>query len=131
MGKFVHNPGSYLMDILSSYFTAVLPPADKRVTEANSLPITDGDVTSSVITHASGKGSTYVTGIVCKRYHLLFYTCLYTAILSYCVSIYVTEVIEALKQQVDARWRHFGTFLHFDPALMNTIDKDNKVLIVC
>ena len=50
---------SYLMDILSSYFTAVLPPADKRVTEANSLPITDGDVTSSVITHASGKGSVH------------------------------------------------------------------------
>ena len=38
----------------------------------------------------------------------------------------MTEVIEALKQQVDARWRHFGTFLHFDPALMDTIDKDNK-----
>ena len=38
MGKFVHNPGRYLVDILSSYFTAVLRPADGRVTEANSLP---------------------------------------------------------------------------------------------
>lgn len=38
----------------------------------------------------------------------------------------MTEVIEALRQQVDARWRHFGTFLHFDPTLMDTIDKDNK-----
>ena len=46
------------MDILSSYFTAFLSLADKRVTEANSLPTTDGDVTSSVITHASGKGIT-------------------------------------------------------------------------
>ena len=42
------------MDTLCSYFTAVLPPADGRVTEANSL----GDVTNSVIKHASGKGIT-------------------------------------------------------------------------
>ena len=38
----------------------------------------------------------------------------------------MTEVIEALRQQVDAKWRHFGTFLHFEPALMDTIETDNK-----
>ena len=38
----------------------------------------------------------------------------------------MTDIIKALRHQVDAKWRHFGTFLRFDPALMDTIDKDNK-----
>ena len=38
----------------------------------------------------------------------------------------MTDVIQALQHQVDARWRHFGTFLRFDPALMDTIDVDKK-----
>lgn len=43
----------------------------------------------------------------------------------------MTEVIGALKQQVDAKWRHFGTFLRVDAALMNTIATDNKESTNC
>ena len=38
----------------------------------------------------------------------------------------MTDVMEALQHQVNARWRHFGTLLRFDPALMDTIDADNR-----
>ena len=38
----------------------------------------------------------------------------------------MADIIEALRHQVDAKWRHFGTFLHFDPALMDTIAQDNR-----
>ena len=38
----------------------------------------------------------------------------------------MTEVIEALRHQVDARWRHFGTLLHFEHALMDTIETHNE-----
>ena len=44
----------------------------------------------------------------------------------YMLCFYMTDVIEALKHQVDAMWRHFGTFLRFDPALMDTIGADNR-----
>lgn len=38
----------------------------------------------------------------------------------------MTDVIEALRHEVDANWRHFGTFLHFEPTLMNTIERDHR-----
>ena len=38
----------------------------------------------------------------------------------------MTDVIEALKGKADSKWRHFGTFLRFDPALMNTIESDHN-----
>ena len=38
----------------------------------------------------------------------------------------MTDVIEALEHQVDTRWRHFGTFLRFEPSLMDIIDSNNN-----
>ena len=38
----------------------------------------------------------------------------------------MTDVLEALGQEVNAKWRHFGTFLRFEPSLMDTIEKDNN-----
>ena len=43
----------------------------------------------------------------------------------------LTDVIDALKHQVDARWKHFGIHLRFDPALMDTIERDKKESIDC
>lgn len=43
----------------------------------------------------------------------------------------MTDIIKALRHQVDAKWRYFGTFLRFDPALMDTISKDNKESTDC
>ena len=44
---------------------------------------------------------------------------------SYCC-LPMTDVLEALEQKVDSKWRHFGTFLRFEPSLMNTIQSDNS-----
>ena len=38
----------------------------------------------------------------------------------------MTDVIEALGQKLDSKWRHFGTFLCFEPSLMYTIQSDNS-----
>ena len=38
----------------------------------------------------------------------------------------MTGVLEALGQKVDSKWRHFGTYLHFDSSLLDTIDSDNR-----
>ena len=38
----------------------------------------------------------------------------------------MTDVIEALRGQVDANWKRFGTCLRCDITLMNTIAADNK-----
>ena len=32
------------------------------------------------------------------------------------------DVITSLKQQLDAQWRQFGTFLFVEPAIMNNIE---------
>lgn len=37
-----------------------------------------------------------------------------------------TGVIEALKPQIDAEWRHFGTFLFVELTLVNSIERDNS-----
>ena len=37
----------------------------------------------------------------------------------------MTDVTEALGNQVDAHWKHFGTYLSFDSSLMDTIKADN------
>lgn len=34
------------------------------------------------------------------------------------------DVIEALRSQLDARWREFGTHLHVEPDIMDSIHKD-------
>ena len=36
-----------------------------------------------------------------------------------------TAIIEALNHQLDAKWRHFGTFLHVDYQIMKAIDAGN------
>ena len=33
-----------------------------------------------------------------------------------------TDIIEALDHQLDAKWRHFGIFLHVDYQIMKAID---------
>ena len=38
----------------------------------------------------------------------------------------MTDVLEALGNKVDAKWKHFGTSLHFDATLLNAIEADNK-----
>ena len=38
----------------------------------------------------------------------------------------MTDVIEAFGGKADSKWRHFGTFLRFDSALMDTIESDNS-----
>ena len=38
----------------------------------------------------------------------------------------MTEVTEALGNQVDAKWRHFGSCLRFDSTLIDTIETDNR-----
>ena len=44
----------------------------------------------------------------------------------------MTVVIEALKGKADSKWRHFGTFLHFEPALMDTIESNyNRSVTDC
>ena len=44
----------------------------------------------------------------------------------------MTDVIVALKGKADSKWRHFGTSLHFDPALMNIIESNyNKSVTDC
>ena len=35
------------------------------------------------------------------------------------------DVIKALNHELDAKWWHFGTFLHVKPAIMSGIKKDN------
>ncbi len=37
-----------------------------------------------------------------------------------------TDITEALGNQVDADWRHFGNSLRFDPTLMDQIETDNR-----
>ena len=41
------------------------------------------------------------------------------------------EVIDALKVDLDAQWKHFGTHLHVDPALMDSIGIDNSTVGDC
>lgn len=43
----------------------------------------------------------------------------------------MTDVIRALQHKADARWRDFGTFLYFEPSLMDIIAKDNKESPYC
>ena len=49
---------------------------------------------------------------------------------SYCC-VSLTDVIDALKHEVDAKWKHFGTFLHFKSAQLDAIDKDKKESTDC
>ena len=36
----------------------------------------------------------------------------------------LSEVIDALKLDLDAQWKHFGTHLHIEPAVMDSIGTD-------
>ena len=37
----------------------------------------------------------------------------------------MTDVLEALRNKVDAKWKHFGSSLRFDATLLNAIEADN------
>ena len=37
----------------------------------------------------------------------------------------MTDVIQALGGKLDAKWRQFGTALHFEGSLMDTIESNN------
>ena len=39
---------------------------------------------------------------------------------------YMTHVIEALGGKADSKWRRFGTFLRFEPSLLDSIQRDNS-----
>ena len=41
------------------------------------------------------------------------------------------DVIEALKQDLDAEWRKFGTHLRVEPAVMDRIEKDKSIVGAC
>ena len=41
------------------------------------------------------------------------------------------DVIEALKQDLDAEWRKFGTYLRVQPAVMNSIHEDKSNVRAC
>ena len=42
------------------------------------------------------------------------------------VSPLATDIIEALDHQLDARWRHFGTFLRVDYQVMEAIETSKR-----
>ena len=42
------------------------------------------------------------------------------------VSPLATDIIEALNHQLDARWRHFGTFLRVDYQVMEAIETSKR-----
>lgn len=35
------------------------------------------------------------------------------------------DIVKTIGYQVDAKWKHFGTFLHINPELMNAVNKNN------
>ena len=43
----------------------------------------------------------------------------------------MTDITEALGNQVDADWKHFGTYLRFDATVMGTIETDNRNCAHC
>ena len=43
----------------------------------------------------------------------------------------MTEVIEAFGHQVNAKWKHFGSLLHLDAAVIETIDRSNRDCADC
>ena len=43
----------------------------------------------------------------------------------------MTDITEALGNQVDGKWKHFGTYLRFDPAVMGMIETDNRKSTDC
>ena len=38
----------------------------------------------------------------------------------------MTDVLEALGQKVNEKWRQFGTFLHFEASLLDRIESENS-----
>ena len=49
------------------------------------------------------------------------------------ISIFIchVDVIKALDQKLDAKWRKFGTFLYIEPAIMDRIEKDKSDVEDC
>ena len=43
----------------------------------------------------------------------------------------MTDVTVALRNQVDAKWKHFGSYLRFGAALIETIDKNSNECADC
>ena len=39
---------------------------------------------------------------------------------------HLADVIEALSHDLDVQWREFGTYLHIEPAFMDSIDTNNS-----
>ena len=35
-------------------------------------------------------------------------------------------MVKALRHQVDAKWRHFGTFLYVESTLLDAIERDSR-----
>ena len=69
-------------------------------------------MTNIEITHADGKGI---------EYNDLLYIIIRCSL--HCLPM--TDVIQALRGELDAKWRQFGTALRFESSLMNTIQSDN------
>ena len=78
------------------------------------------------------------TAFLIKNGNVLFYTltwpfrisCIIQAYCSHCnvLSLFTcyVDVIIALKHDLDAQWREFGTHLRVEPALMDRISKDQS-----
>ena len=111
--------------IPSPHPTAVspLPLPCGTAAAAGSMGATDKQTDISlVITHATGKST--IQNMVFINIHMCWTYNDY-----YCFSM--TEVTEALGNQVDAKWKHFGSCLRFDSTLTDTIEKNNRECSDC
>ena len=64
---------------------------------------------------------------------LSFYLESFELLVTYVVSLFTcpVDVIQVLNQSLDAQWRHFGTHLCVDSAILDSIDKDKSNVGAC
>ena len=43
----------------------------------------------------------------------------------YCLCISLADIVKAIGYQLNAKWKHFGTHLRVDHALMDAVNMDN------
>ena len=98
----------------SLHFTSAPPPPPSGVAAAVSLS-SNGQVTD-ILTHPAGKGGGGGDFFAVLAAGYIF-SCLY--------GLSTAEIIRALGQQVDAKWKHFGVQLSVEPTLLDAVNKDN------
>ena len=97
-----------------SFQSPLPPPPPPRSGGATTIvsQLATSELSAGSLTHPAGKGKW------CMLILLLYDTLLFVHSMA--------DIIEVMRHQVDAKWKHFGTFLRFDPALMDTIEQDNR-----